>query len=102
MGGFLFDSMSKIRRLCIDAYGLTEARVDDLGPLDSAFLYFQKHQAIDSPSFIPVTYYHRSSPNVPRKGHALVCRLAFVSLYMPKPDLSRREDATVRRQVVPS
>lgn len=91
MGGFLLTEQ-QIGQLCIAAYGQSQAYVDHMGPLDTAFEYFCNRAALDSPNFVAVDYRHHKIPTI-GEAYVLPCRIAFVNHGTPPPDLPFDEKA---------
>lgn len=98
MAGFLFNKI-RVRQLCIEAFKIPPEIVDREGPLTVATVYLDRYACLDSPSFISFSYYRKETPTIVRRGHVLVCRLAYVSpgLAVPALPFDGRTQAYIER-----
>ena len=91
MGGIIF-SKEQVSRLCVDAWGISEAFVEHAGPLAAARKYFDTFLNLDCPSFEEIHFYDNDT-NLPRRGCLFICRVAFVEQGYMQPRLLNDEKA---------
>ena len=95
MAGFVF-SKDQIARLCIDAWGFSQEKIDHFGPLDCSFMHLGRFVNLNSPEFVPIGFIDPKT-NRPRKAWMLPCRIVFVGEGAMVPDVSFDEDAQIGR-----
>ena len=90
VGGYLL-SASQVGRLCVEAWGIPQARVDYVGPLECAFYYLDNLTSFDAPTLVPVRVY-RNDPKAKELGIILTCSIGYTDIGAPKPDLSLTDE----------
>ncbi|KAI0760457.1 hypothetical protein C8Q74DRAFT_1372319 [Fomes fomentarius] len=86
VSGYLLDE-DMLRHLCIISYGATEARVDDLGPVDCATLYYTKRSFLDAPWLVPIPCPSKTDPNVMVTRWLIPGKAAFIRPKSQPPKL---------------
>ena len=91
VGGYLL-SASQVGRLCVEAWGIPQARVESQGPLDCAFYYLNSLTGLDSPTIVPVKAHCQNDPKAKDIGFILTCSIGYTDIGAPKPDLSLTDE----------
>ncbi len=77
VSGYLLDK-EMLNHLCILKYGVTEAQVEDFGPVDFATLYYSQRNFLDAPWLVPIPCRSKIDPNVSETRWLTPGKAAFI------------------------
>ncbi len=86
LSGYLLDR-EMLKHLCILAYGATEAKVDDLGPVDFATLYYAERSSLDAPWLVPIPCRSKKDSNIVETRWLIPGKAAFMHPKTQPPNL---------------
>ncbi len=86
VSGYLLNE-EMIKHLCILAYDATEAKVEDLGPVDCATLYYSQRSFLEAPWLVPIAYRSKTDPDVVESGWLIPGKAAFIRRGQSPPKL---------------